>query len=441
MGGLYWRVFALFWLSLVAVMASSVWITTRVVEREREQLPSAHQQALAEDIAAAAVRMIGSHSMPEVWRWLRTQRGGPIRVWVRPLDAPPARNAPPPPAAWPSFAVQRIASASDGRRYLVDVRWLRPPHPPHPPFRAFWLSFVLLGLVLSVGVALLLARYVALPLRQIRASAHRFADGDLGARVGALRVGRSREMVALGREFDQMAARIERLIQDHRRLIGDVAHELRSPLARLGVAVELGRVETETGEREASHARILRELDRMDRLIGQTLDLSRLESGAHGAVERGDLAVIAGARVADARFEASQRAIEIRFEAASEPLPIRAELDLIASAVENVLRNALRFAPEGSTIDVQLQRSGDSGEARALLVIRDRGPGVPESDLARIFEPFYRSADARQQTGSGGGLGLAIARSAIARAGGGISAGNRDGGGLDVRIELPLARN
>ena len=248
-------------------------------------------------------------------------------------------------------------------------------------------------------------------------------------------------MVALGREFDQMAARIERLIQDHRRLIGDVAHELRSPLARLGVAAELGRVETETGEREASHARILRELDRMDRLIGQTLDLSRLESGAHGAVERGDLAVIAGARVADARFEASQRAIEIRFEAAPEPLPIRAELDLIASAVENVLRNALRFAPEGSTIDVRLQRSGGSGDARALLVIRDRGPGVPEPDLARIFEPFYRSADARQQTGSGGGLGLAIARSAIARAGGGISASNRDGGGLDVRIELPLARN
>ncbi len=439
MGGLYWRVFALFWLSLVAVMASSVWITTRVVERE--QLPSAHQQALAEDIAAAAVHMIGSHSMPEVWRWLRTQRGGPIRVWVRPLDAPSRQNALPPPAAWPGFAVQRIASASDGRRYLVDVRWLRPPHPPHPPFRAFWLSFVLLGLVLSAGVALLLARYVALPLRQIRASAHRFADGDLGARVGALRVGRSREMVALGREFDQMAARIERLIQDHRRLIGDVAHELRSPLARLGVAVELGRVETETGEREASHARILRELERMDRLIGQALDLSRLESGAHGTVERGDLAVIASARVADARFEASQRAIEIRFEAAPEPLPIRAELDLIASAVENVLRNALRFAPEGSTIDVRLQRSGGSGDARALLVIRDRGPGVPEPELARIFEPFYRSADARQQTGSGGGLGLAIARSAIARAGGGISAGNRDGGGLDVRIELPLARN
>lgn len=439
MGGLYWRVFGLFWLALVTVMVASVWITSRVVERDREVLPSAHQRALAEDIAASTARMIGSHAMPEVQRWLQTQSGGPIRVWIRPLDGTATAHALALPPPIPGYAAQRTAIASDGRRFRVDVRWVRPPHPPRPPFRAFWLSFVLLGLLVSTAVALLLARYVALPLKQIRASARQFADGDLGARVGTLRMGRSQEMVALGREFDLMAARIERLIQDHRRLIGDVAHELRSPLARMGVALELGRGETEADEREASAARIARELGRMDRLIGQALDLSRLESGAHGAAETGDLGVIVAARVSDARFEASQRALEITMDT-PPPLPIHGELDLIASAVENVLRNALRFAPEGSTVDVQLTRSDRaSGPARALLAIRDRGPGVPESDLTHIFEPFYRSADTRQQTGTGSGLGLAIARSSILRAGGTISAHNRAGGGLEVLIELPLA--
>lgn len=441
MGGLYWRVLALFWVALVTVMVVSVWITSRIVERERETLPSAHQRALAEDIATSTARRIGSHSLDDVRHWLRTQSGGPIRVWVRPLDGPQPRLNLDPPSAWPGFAVQRIATSSDGRRYLVDVRWFRPQHPPRPPFRAFWLSFVLLGLAVSTGVALLLARYVALPLKQIRASAHRFADGELDARVGALRMGRSQEMVALAREFDLMAARIERLIQDHRRLIGDVAHELRSPLARLGVALELSRGDSEPAEREVSHARIALELQRMDRLIGQTLDLSRLESGAHGGVESGDFGAIVAARVQDARFEASQRAIGIVLGAAP-PLPIRGELDLIASAVENVLRNALRFAPEGSDVEVHLARNDAAHEPRALLAIRDHGPGVPDTDLERIFEPFYRSADTRQQaSGTGGGLGLAIARSSILRAGGGISARNREGGGLEVRIELPLARD
>ncbi len=436
MGGLYWRVFGLFWLALVAVMVTSVWITSRVVWHERVGVPTAHQLALAGDIAAATTRRIGSHDIASVRRWLRSQRGGPIRVWVLPL---PANAVPPPPQ--PGFLVQREAVASDGRRYRVDVRWVRPPHPLRPPFRAFWLSFAALGLLLSAAVALLLARYVALPLRQIRASARRFADGDLEARVGRLRMGRSSEMVALAHEFDQMAARIARLIQDHRRLIGDVAHELRSPLARLGVAAELGRGETDPAERETAHARINRELERMDRLIGQTLDLSRLESGARGVLETGDLDGLVAARVADARFEAQQRALTIEYAPPPEAMPVHAELDRIASAIENVLRNALRFAPEGSSITVVLQRSGHDTASRARLLIRDRGPGVPEADLARIFEPFYRSADARQHIGSGGGLGLAIARSAILRAGGSISARNREDGGLEVRIELPLARD
>lgn len=440
MGGLYWRVLGLFWVALVTVMVASVWITSRIVERGRETLPSAHQRALAEDIATSTTRRIGSHSLDDVRRWLRTQSGGPIRVWVRPLDGPQPPADLNPPASWPGFTVQRIATASDGRRYLVDVRWVHPPHPARPPFRAFWLSFVLLGLAVSTGVALLLARYVALPLKQIRASAHRIADGELDARVGPLRRGSSQEMVALAREFDLMAARIERLIQDHRRLIGDVAHELRSPLARLGVAIELSRSDSEPAERDANHARVALELQRMDRLIGQALDLSRLESGAHGVIETGDLGAIVTARVQDARFEASQRAVDI-VQGAAPLLPVCGELDLIASAVENVLRNALRFTPEGSHVAIHLARDESGQEPRAVLAIRDHGSGVPESDLERIFEPFYRSADTRQQAaGIGGGLGLAIARSSILRAGGTISARNCGGGGLEVRIELPLVR-
>lgn len=437
MGSLYWRVMALFWVALVAMIAASIGVTSLLIERDRAAaVPPQWLSALVSDIAREAVHQIAQHPIADAMSWARTQSGGPVHVAIAPLDTRMPAVAPQAEAGGGrEVSAREIAISAEGRRYAVTVRWGH-PHPPHPPPHRllFWTVLVSAALLASVLVSLLLARYVALPLTQIRDSAHRFADGELDARVGTLRVGRSRELVALAREFDAMADHIGRLILDHRRLIGDVAHELRSPLARLRVALELGRGGS-SAEIDSANQRIGREVERMNRLIGQALDLSRLESGTRGPAENGDLAAMLETLVADARFEAAPRRIEIRL-LRSGTLPIRAELDLLASAIENVLRNAVRHAPEASVIDVELHRDDDG--ARALLRIRDRGPGVAAADLPRLFEPFFRTADARQQSSDGSGIGLAIARRAITRAGGHIVARNADGGGLEVLIELPL---
>ena len=437
MGSLYWRVMALFWVALVAMIAASIGVTSLLIERDHAAaVPPQWLRALVSDIAGEAVHQIAQHPIADAKNWARTQSGGPVRVAIALLGthqpaAPPLAEA----DNGREVGAREIATSADGRRYAVTVRWGH-PHPAHPPPHRllFWTVLASAALLASVLVSLLLARYVALPLAQIRDRARRFADGDLDARVGTLRSGRSRELVALAREFDAMADHIGRLILDHRRLIGDVAHELRSPLARLRVALELGRGGS-SEEIEHAHERIGREVERMNRLIGQALDLSRLESGTRGAAENGDLASLVDSLVVDARFEAAPRRIEIRLQR-SGALPIRAELDLLASAIENVLRNAVRHAPEASVIDVELRRDDDN--ARALLRIRDRGPGVAEADLPRIFEPFFRTADARQQGSDGSGIGLAIARRAITRAGGRIVARNAEGDGLEVLIDVPL---
>lgn len=438
MGSLYWRVMALFWVALVVMIAASIGVTSLLIERDRAQAPPPPewQHAVVDDVANEAMRQLGQHPLAQAQRWARLRSSGPLRVSIQPGRGVPAM--PLPATNWQperEIITTRHVLAADQVPYTVTVRW-GPPPAPHPPRHRLLFRTVLAcaALLASMLVSLLLARYVALPLAQIRDRARRFADGDLDARVGTLRTGRSRELVALAREFDDMADHIGRLILDHRRLIGDVAHELRSPLARLRVALELGRGGS-SEEIESAHERIGREVERMNRLIAQALDLSRLESGTRGPVENGDLATLVDSLVADARFEATPRRIEFRLQCAGA-LPIRAELDLLASAIENVLRNAVRHAPEASVIDVTLHREEDGAMAR--LCIRDRGPGVAEADLGRIFEPFFRTADARQQSSDGSGIGLAIARRAIARAGGRIAARNAEGGGLEVLIELPL---
>ena len=433
MGSLYWRVMALFWVALVTMIAASIGVTSLLIERDRAAaVPPQWLRALVSDIAREGVHQIAQHPIADALGWARTQSGGPVRVAITPMDARvPTATTQTGAGNGREASAREIAISTEGRRYAVTVHW---GHPHPPPHRLFWIVLVSVALLASALVSLLLARYVALPLAQIRDSARRFADGELDARVGTLRVGRSRELVALAREFDAMADHIGRLILDHRRLIGDVAHELRSPLARLRVALELGRGGS-SEEIDNAHQRIGREVERMNRLIGQALDLSRLESGTRGPVENGDLAALIDSRVADARFEATPRRIEVRLQRTGA-LPIRAELDLLASALENVLRNAVRHAPEASVIDVELRRDDDG--ARALLRIRDRGPGVAEADLPRLFEPFFRTADARLQSSDGSGIGLAIARRAITRAGGRIVARNAEGGGLEVLIDLPL---
>ncbi|MDD2990529.1 MAG: ATP-binding protein [Zoogloea sp.] len=300
----------------------------------------------------------------------------------------------------------------------------RGPPPPNP-----WWP-ILAGLVASVLFSALLAWYLSKPIRSLRWALGAVAEGQLDARVRPL-LGRRRDEIAdLAEDFDRMARQVQALISSQRRLLHDVSHELRSPLARLQAAI--GLVRQDPGRFEATLGRIEREAVRLDDLVGQLLTLARLDSGKSDAPrELADLIDLAAAVADDACFEARALGRELNFKGDGE-----AEAmvwgELIQRAFENVIRNAVKYTVEGSCVDVHAAREGDV----FVLCVEDRGPGVPVAELGAMFEPFYRGGNVGGADGFG--LGLAIARRAVLVHGGTIDAANRDGGGLVVEIRLPI---
>jgi len=236
-----------------------------------------------------------------------------------------------------------------------------------------------------------------------------------------------------------MADRIQQLVLSQRRLLGDISHELRSPLARVNVALELARKSAGT-DAAGYLSRIEIEAERMNQLIGQLLALSRLESQAPQTTGSPlYLEDVLQSVIADADFEAAGQKKCVRLVSA-ERCPVTGSSDLLRSAFENVIRNAIRYAPEDSTVEVKLACEIGGTAAEAVVQIRDHGPGVPETSLEHIFEPFYRVGDARDRQSGGTGLGLTIAGRAVRLHGGSISACNAAGGGLVVEIRLPADR-
>jgi len=287
-----------------------------------------------------------------------------------------------------------------------------------------------------------LARYLASPVSRIRLAAQRISAGDLSARVQPNHIPRGRDEIAhLARDFDTMAGRLQSLVTAQNRLLGDVSHELRSPLARMNLALELARRGDET-KRLAALERIERESARLDVLVGELLTLSRLENGlsAETLSNAVDLIEICRAVAADAEFEASNagRGVSVSFSGPDKPVIVRGDPELLHRAVENVTRNALRHTANDSPVAIELSLHGPDVE----ISIADCGPGVPPDELDAIFHPFYRVEGARDRPdgSSGTGLGLAIAQRAVAAHGGTICARNRPEGGLEVRLSLPKER-
>jgi two-component system sensor histidine kinase CpxA len=273
-----------------------------------------------------------------------------------------------------------------------------------------------------------LALYLTRPVRKLQKAVERFGHGDLSARAGATR---QDELGDLARAFDRMAGRIETLLTAERRLLLDISHELRSPLARLGVAVELAR----SGEDlDPALNRIQKEADRLNSLVGQLLQVTRAE-GDPSSLHRDPIRLDQLVRqlVNDSSLEATSHGCTVDYDP-GEAVTVAGDEELLRRAVENVLRNAIRHAPPQTSVEVKLARNN----GLAVIDIRDHGPGVPEEALSRLFDPFYRVETDRNRTSGGIGLGLSIARRAIELHKGSIKARNVMPG-LEVELELPAS--
>jgi two-component system sensor histidine kinase CpxA len=315
--------------------------------------------------------------------------------------------------------IARMDSTRQYRLFLIDQRsdwtffFLQPQH--------LWI--IALVILLCYGFAY----HLTSPVRRLRAVVDCFGHGDFSARAAT---NRKDEFGQLAKSFNLMADRIQTLLAAERRLLMDISHELRSPLARLGVAIELAR----SGDnREQLLDRIQKEADRLNELVAELLEVTRVEGDPSNLkTETVRLGELLADLVYDSLLEAQTKGCTLLLKAPAA-VSLNGSEELLRRAVENVIRNAIRYAPLGSAIDVELAK--EAGKAR--IAVRDYGPGVPDEAIGRIFDPFYRVDTDRNRASGGLGLGLAIARRSVELHNGTLSAQNAHPG-LQVTIELPI---
>ena len=473
MGRLFWKFFFFIWLAqLTAIVgvSSLVWLKNRAQEdRPLAEIALSGPAAFMVSSAASTLQfggpaalksllesrdlrrpgvyavdennreILGRTVAPGILEQARQLSGADDAVREAPPDGP--RDGP----RDPSRGV-RTVRASDGHTYTLFL-----PVPPRPEAkgerrqprgwryerRFFPLEPMTAGIFVSLIFAALLALYIARPIRVLREAFNAAAAGDLTARVGPQIGGRRDELADLGRDFDHMASRLQSLIEGQRRLLHDVSHEMRSPLARMQAAIGLARQQPE--KMNTTLERVERETERMDALVGELLALARLEASVtvarDGLGEKLNLNDLVADLVEDARFEAEAHGRKVEFDSGAEAL-LQGQPELLHRAIENVVRNAIKHTPEGGSVEINI--GVDTQRGLATLTVLDHGPGVPQAELTAIFEPFFRSSASTDSNGHG--LGLAIAQRVVQTHGGAIRASNRTGGGLQVEIELPLAR-
>jgi two-component system, OmpR family, sensor histidine kinase CpxA len=302
-------------------------------------------------------------------------------------------------------------------------------------FPQLWVAIIVCGAT-TFGLVLLLIR----PIGRLRVAARKLANGELATRVpkpdGEARLVGGDEIQGLVHDFNYMAERLEHLVGAQKILLRDVSHELRSPLARLSVALELAREEAPnamTGHLE----RIEREAARLNQLIGQLLRLSSMESTeATAARETFALHSLMESMLPDVEFEAQQRLCQVRVVTQCDCV-VQGSSELIYRAIENVVRNAVRYTKAQSVVELSMRCEELAGARTVVLDVSDSGPGLPENELEKIFRPFYRVDYARERDTGGFGVGLAIADRAVRLHHGELVAWNRPEGGLTVSLRLP----
>ncbi len=327
-----------------------------------------------------------------------------------------------------SSLIAKKTALKSGETVVLITQWERPPSPNFFPLSQTQILRIF-AVILTAGLlCYALALYLTAPISKLRQAARDFAGGDLHTRLD---IKRRDELGDLAREFDRMAERIETLVTSEKRLTQDISHELRSPLARLNVALELARVKSNP-ESQNLIERIETESNRLNEMISRLLVLSKLETGSENFEKHElNLTKIFEQVAADADFEAQGNRKSVQITRKDE-VRVFGNETLVRSAIENVLRNAVRYTKDETAVDVKLIKNGKT----ATVSIKDFGAGVPEEELEKLFRPFYRVSQARDRKTGGIGLGLAIAERAVHAHNGSIKAKNT-ADGLAVEIVLP----
>jgi two-component system, OmpR family, sensor histidine kinase CpxA len=350
----------------------------------------------------------------------------------------------------PGYVEGMQVADAHGQKFIYLIRGTYPKE-VYIPYREI-LPRLLIGLIISVLVTFGITMVITRPIGSLREAARQLASGDLRARAkwpkGKANRRTGDELWGLVYDFNEMADRLESLVDAQLLLLRDVSHELRSPLARLSVALELAREEAHPGMEEQLD-RIERETGRLNALIGQLLSLSHLESATRLPDSRpvllGDLVV---ELLPDMDYEAQRRHCRVSFDGAAGTASQRGvsgavigSPELLTRAVENIIRNAIAYTAEGTSVDIQMFEENRGGTRYVVLQVKDQGPGVPERALKSIFRPFYRLDLSRQRSTGGYGVGLAITERAVRLHGGAVTARNAAEGGLIVEMRLPIANN
>ena len=443
MRSLFWKIFLSFWLAMLALTIAVAWSSYQLRDIENNVMSKAYMTFARN--TRSAVSILHQQGVKELKQWLHDpDHRKAMTLYLVSFDGRQVLGEPVP---------GRILQLAEGNfldPFNRQPQWLfsdiiRPPGDmpyrlittfdrPHPLEMLFTPARISIALLISGFVCFFLARHITKPISRLRHATQKLSQGNLSVRIGAELGRRHDELANLARDFDAMAEQLQGLLTSQHRLIRDISHELRSPLTRLQVALELAHQHS-GGAVENELKRIENEAERLNELIGQVLALARMEAGVRELDKRPvRLQELIEQIVDDARYEAQSHERQINLLAGT-PCDLPADEALLHSAIENIVRNALKYTAANTAVELSLEKH----EQTCVLRIRDHGPGIPEDQLGNIFKPFVRVSEARDRDSGGHGLGLAIAERAIRLHDGEIRASNAEDGGLVIEVTLPLA--
>lgn len=453
MGRLFWKILLTFWLTLLVAggtAALAVWWHHRALQAVSEDVVIRPSSILSVQAAANTFRFGGKDAVYHML--LEQSKEAPESLRVYAVDAGNqellGRSVPEAMLQRIRTSIQQNVDPPIARSVKLkdeDLIFFAPLSGQFPEFkkpnrlparyRDITWPWYLSGLIVSFISSFLLAWHFSKPVRLLRKAFKSIAQGDLNTRISPEIGWRRDEIADLGNDFDHMASQLQNLMASQRRLLHDVSHELRSPLARLQVSIGLARQQPEQTQQTLD--RIEHESERLDKLVGEVLTLSRLEAGvAPSTDEYVDVLELLDTVVDDARFEASALSRSVVLHSSDDnSLIIPAHGELLYRALENVVRNAIHHTPPETTVTVTAYQNKLTNTLH--ISVDDQGKGVPPEEIELIFEPFQRSSKGMNDR-HGYGLGLAIARRAIDSHSGSIRASNRAEDGLRISIELPL---